>query len=84
MKSALQWLGRAMGDGENPSSSRLVAVPALLAIYLVPLAVWTVLSLRTHAMLDVPTSVLGLIGSVSGPLLAFLHWNKRVEEGTKP
>lgn len=73
------WIGAALGDGENPSSGRLIGVPTLLAVYLVPLAVWTVLSIKDGKMNEIPGSLLGFIGTVSGPLLAFLHANKREE-----
>lgn len=79
MSKLCTWLAAALGDGENPSSSRLIAVPSLLAIYLVPLAVWVWVSLSHGTMAEVPASVLGLIGTVSAPLLAFVHWNKREE-----
>lgn len=73
-----------MGDGESPSSSRLIAVLALLSIYLVPVAVWAIQSFRSDHLAEVPGSVLGFIGTVSGPLLAFVHANKRLEEAKTP
>ena len=84
MKQLFTWLAQALGDGESPSSSRLIAVPSLLAVYLVPLSVWTFVSLHDGRLSEVPATVLGLIGTVSGPLLAFVHWNKRVEEEKLP
>ena len=75
----LQWIAQALGDGESPSSARLIAVPTLLAVYLVPLFLWAFLSLKGGVLVDFPATVIGFIGTVSGPLLVFIHWNKREE-----
>ena len=38
------WIGRAMGDGENPSASRFIAVPSLLIANVVPFLIWGYIS----------------------------------------
>jgi hypothetical protein len=79
LQAICSWLSRALGDGENPSSSRLIAVPSLLAAYLVPLGVWAGLSIAHGKLEEVPTSLIGLIGTISTPVLGFLHVQKREE-----
>jgi len=68
-----------MGDGENPSSARLLAVAVVPASVLVPLGVWAALSLHARALLEVPGSVTGFVSAANAPLLALLHFNKRIE-----
>jgi hypothetical protein len=79
IKLLFSWLSRALGDGDNPSSSRLIAVPTLLSIYLVPLTVWAYLSFSEKKLLDVPMSLVAFVGAVSGPLLVFVNSNKKLE-----
>jgi hypothetical protein len=79
MNTFFTFLGRAMGDGENPSSARLLAVAVVPAAILVPLAAWAALSLHAHALLEMPGSVTGFVSAANAPLLALLHFNKRIE-----
>ena len=73
------WLGRALGDGENPSSSRLLALVCVPALVLVPLIVWAVLSLVAHSLLEIPGGVTAFVGATVSPMLAFVHLQKREE-----
>jgi hypothetical protein len=79
MNTLCSFLGRAMGDGENPSSARLLAVAVVPAAILVPLLVWAALSVHTRALLEFPGSVTGFVSAANAPLLALLHFNKRIE-----
>lgn len=83
MKALITWLGAAMGDGENPSSMRLIAVLCVPALLLVPLFVWAGLSIRARALLEFPATVTGFIGAALTPTLTFLHLNKREETKTQ-
>jgi len=73
------WIGRAMGDGENPSASRLIAVPCVLVVVLVPVLAWAWISLKDGKLAEFPGSMIGLIGTLLTPLLGFLHIQKREE-----
>ena len=79
MKTLCSFLGRAMGDGENPSASRLIAVATIPLLLLVPLFVWAWLSLKSGAMAEFPGTVTGFVASALTPMLTFLHLNKREE-----
>lgn len=74
------WFGRAMGDGENPSSSRLIAVPSLLAVNILPTLVWVGLSVWEKKLIEFPGSVIGYIGSVNAALLVFVNRQKAQEQ----
>ena len=84
MNALFEWLGRAMGDGDSPSSSRLIAVPCAMALILVPVFVWAVLSLRVGQILDFPGTVTGFVAATLTPLLGFLHIQKREETKQNP
>jgi hypothetical protein len=79
MNTLFSFLGRAMGDGENPSSARLIAVAVVPLSILVPLLVWAVLSVHARTLLEVPGSVTGWVSAANAPLIALLHFNKRIE-----
>jgi hypothetical protein len=79
MKSLFAWLARAMGDGESPSCSRFLAVVCIPALLLVPLVVWTILSLVKGQMLDMPGSVTGFVLAATAPMLVFLNRQKNEE-----
>lgn len=87
MRAFMSWISRALGDGENPSSSRLLAITCVPALLLVPLVVWTVLSIQRGQMLEFPGTVTGFVAAGTTPLLGYLHLNKREEtkqEAQKP
>ena len=77
--SVFAFLGKALGDGESPSASRLIAVPALLAINILPTLVWTGLSIYNVSLQEVPGSVVGYIGAINTALLIFLNRQKAQE-----
>ena len=79
MTAFFNWLARAMGDGENPSTTRLIVVATVPAVVLVPLCVWAVLSLRAHALLELPGTVTGFAAACLTTLLGALHLNKKEE-----
>ncbi len=79
MKTLFTFLGRAMGDGENPSSARLIAVAVVPLSILLPMIVWAALSIHARQMLEFPGSVTGFVSAANAPLIALLHFNKRVE-----
>ena len=83
MKPALQalaaWLARAMGDGENPSTSRLIVVATVPLTILVPLLVWAFLSLATGGLLEFPATVTGFITAAVTLILGAFHLNKKEE-----
>lgn len=70
-----------MGDGENPSASRLIAVPSLLVVNVLPTLLWVGLSLYEGKLLEIPGSVIGYIGAINAPLLGFVVAQKRQEGG---
>jgi hypothetical protein len=74
------WFGAAMGDGESPSASRLIAVPSLLAVNVLPTLVWVGLSIFDHRLLEVPGTVIGYIGAINTALLGFVIAQKRQEK----
>ena len=76
------FLKAALGDGENPSASRLIAVPCAMALVLLPLFTWAVLSWRAGAMLEIPGSVTGFVSACLIPILGFLNIQKREETKT--
>ena len=78
------WLGRALGDGESPSASRLIAVPCVMIVVLVPVLVWAWISLREGHLQEFPGSMIGFIGTLLTPLLTFLHWQKKEETKQSP
>ena len=73
------WLAKAMGDGENPSTMRLIAVSCVPFIVVAPVAVWAWLSLSEHKLQDFPASVTGYVPIIVGTILGALHLNKREE-----
>ncbi|MDX2187813.1 MAG: hypothetical protein SFV32_12830 [Opitutaceae bacterium] len=73
------FFGGAFTDGRKPSSGRTLALTILPPTYLVILYVWFHLSLSKEAIQEIPASVQTFLGTVTGPLLVFLHMNKRVE-----
>ena len=77
------WLGKAMGDGENPSAMRLIAVTSVPLLAVVPMVVWAVLSLSQGKLLEFPSSVTAYSPLMATTILAALHLNKRVEEEKK-
>ena len=79
MSTFFNWLARAMGDGENPSSARLIAVLCVPTVVLVPLAVWALLSLRAGELREFPGSITGFMAAANTLVLAAFHLNKREE-----
>ena len=73
------WLGSAMGDGESPSASRLIAVPSLLAVNVLPTLVWVWLSFSKGQLVEVPGTVIGYIASANTALLVFVNRQKAQE-----
>ena len=82
MNSFFNWLARAMGDGENPSATRLIVVSTVPALVLLVVGVWAALSLHAHALLEIPGSVTGFVAACLTTLLGVLHLNKQVESKT--
>lgn len=68
-----------MGDGTDPSASRLIAVPSLLAVNILPTLVWAYLSFNSGCLVEVPGTVIGYIGAINGALLGYLAAHKKME-----
>lgn len=77
--SFFEWAYKTLSDGENPSTSRLIAVVCVPAIILIPLMVWGVLSLYSLQLHEFPASVTGYTMSAATLVLGALHLNKREE-----
>jgi len=77
------WLGAAMGDGESPSASRLIAVPSLLAVNIIPTLVWAGLSIADHKLVEIPGSLIGYIAAIDTALLVFVNRQKAQEMGNQ-
>jgi hypothetical protein len=75
----LLWLSRAMGDGENPSTSRLIVVATVPLTLLLPLFIWATLCLVNRQVLDFPASVTGYITAANTLVLGAFHLNKKEE-----
>jgi hypothetical protein len=79
LKSLCAWLARAMGDGDSPSTSRLIVVSTVPVTILLPLFVWAALSVRASALVEFPPSITGFITAAVTLILGAFHLNKREE-----
>ena len=68
-----------MGDGENPSTSRLIVVATVPATILLPIFLWAGLSLHAHTLVEFPASLTGFVTATDTIVLGAFHLNKREE-----
>ena len=83
----LSWISEKYRDPEDPTLARLLAVPVLFATYLIPIGIWAVASWKVSAtghLAEVPGTLIGLIGTISGPLLAFLYGHSAKPSASTP
>lgn len=81
---AFAFFGRALGDGESPSASRIMAMLTVVCTIVLPMGLWAALSLHARALLELPGSLIGFMSAASALNLALFHLNKREEGKTTP
>jgi hypothetical protein len=80
LEKFVSWLSQALGDGESPSASRLIAVPSLIIANAFPFLTWTCLCFIEGKMIEFPGSVIGAISAINTALLIFVNAQKRLEK----
>jgi hypothetical protein len=79
MKTIFAYLGSACTDDSNVSMARLLSLLTIPAVVLLPLFLWLALCIHARALLDVPASATGFMGTGAGLVLGHQFLNKREE-----
>jgi len=74
-----EYLKDACSDGHNASVSRIISLICVPATILIPLFLWTGISLFEGKLLDFPTSIIGFMAAANTLVLGAQNLNKREE-----
>ncbi len=73
------YLKDACSDGQNASASRIVSMVCVPLTILIPLFLWTGISLSEGKMVDFPGSIIGFMAASNTLVLGAQNLNKREE-----